>query len=89
MPPSERAFVRSIADEFARKQPALLLVDSDPPSQDMKGFDYLDYLDSDPRFATAIAAYELKEQVGHFRVYERRPSPRLLREVITQTAVHY
>ena len=52
--------------------PTLAIVDShDRPRYFKQPFDYIDYFNSDSRFAKAWSDYELLEQVGYFQVYRR------------------
>ena len=72
MTKEERSFVEEVTSSFVRKRPAALLVDVDPPTPSMRGFDYVDYFRADARSQEAIAEYEFAEQTAHFRVYRRR-----------------
>jgi hypothetical protein len=68
----ERRFVGEIAEDMARYQPVVLLVDSDPPTPALKGFDYLDYLVREPRIARLLTEYEPVTRTARFRIYRRR-----------------
>lgn len=72
MRPTERRFVGEVAADFARNRPVLLLVDNDPPTPSLRGFDFLAYLSLDPMFARTLADYEFVAFTTHFRVYRRR-----------------
>jgi hypothetical protein len=69
MSPAERDFVSEIVDDFVRNRPVLLLVDRDPPTPALKGFDYLEYFRSDRRFAEMLTCYEFAGGSLNFRVF--------------------
>jgi hypothetical protein len=67
MSPAERGFVAEVVNDFVRNRPALVLVDRDPPTPALKGFDYLEYFRSDPRFARMFGNYEFVGGSLNFR----------------------
>jgi hypothetical protein len=70
MPEAERQFLSRIVADLERARPALLLVDKLPPSPEMAGFDYLEYLRREPRFPRVMARYRYVRRFLRFRVYE-------------------
>jgi hypothetical protein len=68
----ERRFLSEITEDFERFQPGLLLVNDDPPTPALPGFDYLEYMRREPRFAQALVHYEYATRTPSFRVYRRR-----------------
>jgi hypothetical protein len=77
LPAAEREFLGGVVSDLIAARPALVLVDALPPSPELRGFDYLDYLGREPRFAAMFrAAYApLRIDGGRFRIYIRRDAP--------------
>jgi hypothetical protein len=65
----ERRFVGEVVDDFARNRPVLLLVDNDPPTPKLKGFNYLEYFKNEPRFAKIMTDYQLVARTPCYRIY--------------------
>jgi hypothetical protein len=78
---AERRLRTMVVDDLVRERPALLFVDADEQKVAFGGarFDYLAYFSQDPRFAQLGNEYALLGNVFTFRVYERRPPPRVRR----------
>ncbi len=68
----ERRFVDEVVADFERSRPVLLLVHDDPPTPDLAGFGYLDYLAREPRFARCFEDYEYLTRSMLYRIYRRR-----------------
>ncbi len=63
----------NIVGDFVRARPDVLVVDVRDTKPYFRGpFDYLRFLDGDPRFGPAFAAYEKAGHVGWLDVYRRK-----------------
>lgn len=69
---AERATFQSVADDFARAPPALVVVDRQPGIPWCGAeFDFLEYFRRNPVFAQAFAPYHLVDEWGRYRFYRR------------------
>jgi len=69
------AFVfRSVAEDFYRRKPSLLIVDNVAGIPRCQGetFDYLDYFSRNPLFAKRLEDYDKVIDVGRYSIYRRR-----------------
>ncbi|MFN4311881.1 MAG: hypothetical protein ACK4FK_14955 [Ferrovibrio sp.] len=69
------AFVfRSVAEDFYKKKPSLLVVDNVPgiPRCQGESFDYLEYFSRNPLFAKRFEDYEKALDLGRYTIYRRR-----------------
>lgn len=73
----ERFVFRTVADDFAREKPDLLIVDrvAGIPRCRADTFNYLDYFSRNPLFAKALEAYEPYASIERYEIW-RRSGPR-------------
>ena len=72
------AFVfRSVAEDFYRKKPSLLIVDNVAgiPRCQGEAFDYLDYFSRNPLFAKRLEDYEKVIEFDRYSIYRRGEQP--------------
>jgi hypothetical protein len=69
MSESERRFLSQVVGDLERATPGLLLVDKQPPSPEMAGFDFLEYLGREPRFSRIEAEYRYLLDSERYRIY--------------------
>jgi hypothetical protein len=67
----ERVFLDAVWVDLVSALPALLIVDSVPPTPSLAGFDYLDYFRRDSRMATVLSDYRFLKRIGRYRVFLR------------------
>ncbi|HEU5049114.1 MAG TPA: hypothetical protein VFU00_02255, partial [Gemmatimonadales bacterium] len=76
--PIEERLRRTVAEDLARTDPALVLVlatGPDEPRWGMRRLDLLGFLTGDPAFAAAFARYDSAGVVGQYVVYGREGEP--------------
>lgn len=67
----QRTFLDAVLADFISARPAMLIVDSVPPTPSLAGFDYLGYFSRDPRLASALSEYRFLKEIGRYRVFLR------------------
>jgi hypothetical protein len=67
----ERRFLDAVLADLASARPALLIVDSVPPTPSLTEFDYLEYFAQDPRLASVLADYRFFQRIGRYRILLR------------------
>jgi hypothetical protein len=74
MSPVERYAFNSIAEDFVRERPDLLIVDrvAGMPRCQYRSFDYLEYFQRHPGFATAMRDYQTLMDFDRYTIYKRR-----------------
>jgi hypothetical protein len=74
MSAAESFVFRSVAEDFYKKKPSLLVVDNVAGIPRCQGetFDYLDYFSRNPLFAKRFEDYERALELGRFTIYRRR-----------------
>lgn len=65
-----------IARDLARHRPGLLLLDTEPRYNNLLGFDFLDFMMSDPAVAARLEEYRELSRVGEFLILVRSDLPR-------------
>jgi hypothetical protein len=71
MSESERQFLSRVVDDLERARPGLLLVDKQPPSPELAGFDFLEYLRRVPRFSGVMLEYRYLRASDRYHIYRR------------------
>ena len=84
MSDGERQFLSRVVADLERARPGLLLVDKQPPSPEMAGFDFLDYLRRGPRFSSVMGGYRYVGESERYHVYQLDPAPRDLRRTVSR-----
>jgi hypothetical protein len=74
MAPAEAFLFRNVAENFARKKPSLLIVDTVAgiPQCQAHSFDYLEYFLRNPLFARSFESYELLMDLDRYKIYRRK-----------------
>jgi hypothetical protein len=75
MDAAEKFVFRTVAEDFARQKPDLLIVDrvAGMPRCRADTFSYLDYFSRNPLFAKAFEAYEHYADINRYEIYRRTP----------------
>lgn len=74
MSPAESFTFRTVAEDFYKKKPSLLVVDNVPGIPRCQGdaFSYLDYFSRNPLFAKRLEDYEKILDLDRYTIYRRR-----------------
>jgi hypothetical protein len=74
-PPSERAMVRAVLEDFAKYRPPLVIIDKDAGIMwcGGKNFDLLEYFLRQPGFADEMGNYDLLRQYDRYLIFKRTP----------------